>query len=342
MPLKVDIDKLESWLEQNFASVKVYRKDYLVNSIFAEDTRHKLSISPSKQCYHCWKTDESGPLWRLVMKVDSCSKREALEAVYEKDSIRSFTSKIDDLKQKVDQSLPASPQKRKKTDLPLEFRPVVKDLSIGEMNTRCLQYCLLKRQIDPVKWGFGYCETGKYAGRLIVPYRKDGEVIYWNARSLRGQEPKYMNPPADEPEDIQKQDVLFTSNWSFEDRRVIIVEGAFDAISLIELGFHAVAIQGKTLGGKQLEYLRKSILIFGLDNDKEGQKALTWNSEMLREEGITRVEHVFPPLKNGDWNSCFCKWDAERLRSYINSNIKPLRLKDELLYRFKNKSRKKR
>ena len=41
---------------------------------------------------------------------------------------------------------------------------------------------------------FLFCTTGKFWGRLIIPYLKDGVPYYFQARSLNGASPKYLNP----------------------------------------------------------------------------------------------------------------------------------------------------
>lgn len=41
-------------------------------------------------------------------------------------------------------------------------------------------------------WGFGLCTAGRYAWRIIIPIQYRGEIVSFQARAIRGQEPKYL------------------------------------------------------------------------------------------------------------------------------------------------------
>ena len=79
--------------------------------------------------------------------------------------------------------------------------------------------------IDILKYQVGYCESGPYAGMLIVPsYDEDGQLNYYVGRSFYDTTVKHKNPP------ISKDVIGFEShiNWN---EPITIVEGAFDAIA---------------------------------------------------------------------------------------------------------------
>ncbi len=324
MSLKIDISKLENWISLNFDSYKRNKSDFLVNSIFKEDRKFKLSISPEKQCYHCWKTDESGSLWRLVAKINGCSKKEALEEIYTIDSIDCFESKLEQFKSQINKQQKI--KKKKFLDYPEGFKFINYD-SVGEINIRALKYCIKERKIDPIKWKLGYCHEGKYDRRLIIPfYDKNGKLIYFIARALYNQNNKYVNPF-----DVKKEEVLFSRDWDFNNKDVIIVEGALDAMILIELGFNAVSIQGKSISTSQINMLRMSRnMVLGLDNDEPGKNAIKSNIMTLEDEGIHNVKYVFPPIRDLDWNGCYLKM-GKSLRDVIISNIKEYNFKSSIL-----------
>lgn len=330
MSLKIDTNKLEEWISLNFDTYKRYKDDFLINSIFTEDRKFKLSISPEKKCYHCWKTDKSGPLWKLVIKINGCSKKEALEEIYEINSIDHFESKIDYLKKQIDKQQKTN--KNKVIDYPEGFKFINYDL-MGEINIRALKYCVTERKIDPVKWKLGYCYEGKYNRRLIIPfYNKDGKFIYFIARALYNQENKYVNPSVEDEEiDVKKEEVLFSHDWDFDGKDIIIVEGALDAITLIELGFNAVSIQGKSISDEQINMLRMSRnMVLGFDNDKPGRNAMIRNIEILEEKGIYNIKYVFPPIDGSDWNQCYLKM-GKSLSNSIKSNIREYNFKSSVL-----------
>lgn len=94
---------------------------------------------------------------------------------------------------------------------------------------RAIQY-LKERKItkeDILKYNIGFCNKGKYEGRIIIPsYDSKGIINYFIARSYREDIfPKYKNPP------ISSKIIgleLFI-NW---DAPIILCEGIFDALTI--------------------------------------------------------------------------------------------------------------
>lgn len=77
---------------------------------------------------------------------------------------------------------------------------------------------------DIIRWKIGYCASGPYAGRIIIPsFNLDGRVNYFIARSY-GNGYKYKNPEG------ATKDIIFNHLYTDWKNPVHIVEGAFDAI----------------------------------------------------------------------------------------------------------------
>ena len=117
---------------------------------------------------------------------------------------------------------------------------------------------------DILKWKIGYCGSGKYAGRIIVPsFNNDGNINYFIARSYTGHQRKYLNPPA-------SRDIIFNELMIDWDEPVVLVEGAFAAIVA---GTQAVPILGSTLRPNsklfQALALNDTPVYMGLDEDAE-------------------------------------------------------------------------
>lgn len=340
MSLEIDDEKLVEWIKDAFDKYKSYRNDYLVCSPFKEDRKFKLSISPTLQCYHCWKTEESGPLWKLVCEIDQCSKQEALERIYTQNSIEDFERQLDKLKQYKTTRLSKQPSTQGNiSKLPDFFKLITLEHS-NEINNTARNY-LTRRRINPIKWKMGYCYKGKYYGHIILPILdQDGNCIYWIARSLYGQKPKYLNPPADLFE-VDKSCVLFSENWQFDDRDIFITEGVFDAIALIELGFNAIAIFGKMLSHVQIDIIKKAQnIILAFDSDKPGQTAIKNNMRILNEFGIVKPKFIVPPIENSDWSKIYeqCWPNTQETKDYILNNQKVFDLLALLKLKLKSKN----
>jgi len=123
--------------------------------------------------------------------------------------------------------------------LPPEFVPLAgKNLSLtAGIPMRYLQ----KRDItksDILKWKIGYCPSGQYAKRVIIPsFGLSGYVNYFVARSYDNSWRKYLNPSAN-------KDIVFNHLMIDWEEPVMIVEGIFDAIVA---GDNSVPILGSNL-----------------------------------------------------------------------------------------------
>jgi len=95
---------------------------------------------------------------------------------------------------------------------------------------------ITKKEI--IKWKMGYCQGGKYGGRIIIPsFNDSGDCNYFIARTYVGHYRRYLNPPC-------SRDIIFNELNIDWDEPIILVEGVFDAIVA---GDNAVPILGSTL-----------------------------------------------------------------------------------------------
>ena len=100
---------------------------------------------------------------------------------------------------------------------------------------------------DILKWKIGYCFSGEYRNRIIIPsFNIDGEVNYFIARSFSGDSYKYKNPRA-------SKDITFNELYINWNKDLVMVEGVFDAL----VAGNAVPILGSTLrkGSKLLQQI---------------------------------------------------------------------------------------
>jgi DNA primase len=94
------------------------------------------------------------------------------------------------------------------------------------------------RAEDIVKYNIGYCESGEYDNKVIIPsYDGSGKLNYFVGRSFYDTKFKHKNPKVSK--DIVGFDLLV--NW---DTPIILCEGAFDAISIRR---NAIPLFGKSI-----------------------------------------------------------------------------------------------
>ncbi|AIE85034.1 DnaB domain protein helicase [Fimbriimonas ginsengisoli Gsoil 348] len=82
---------------------------------------------------------------------------------------------------------------------------------------------------------------------------------------------------------------------------VIVCEGPNTAAALVERGYPAIALGGKTTQDWLIEALAERRVWIGLDNDEPGRKAATELLEVLRSVGC-EAELLLPPEEGQDWN----------------------------------------
>lgn len=220
------------------------------------DNKGNLEINYSKLVMKCWKccNDPDGLKGSLRKLVKEYGSRRDLRLYDEitKDHVYEHKTVITDENYKPN------------INLPKDFIR----MSTAKRNHEFLQaynYLLMRGLNDDIiaKYDIGYCSTGYYSGRIIIPsYDKDGDLNYFVARSYCGHKNKYDNP------EIAKTDIIVNQlniNW---DSTIYLVEGLFD---MIGLGIsNTIPLLGKDLSPKlEYELIRKSkgYIVICLDPD---------------------------------------------------------------------------
>ena len=127
---------------------------------------------------------------------------------------------------------------------------------------------------DFIKYGIGYCTSGEYGGRIIIPsYSASNQLNYFVARSYDGNYYKYKNPET-------SKDIIFFENLINWNQPIIICEGVFDAIAIRR---NARPILGKSISKALLKQIIQSDvedIYIALDQDAI-KKALEYCEQFL-------------------------------------------------------------
>ncbi len=150
--------------------------------------------------------------------------------------------------------------------LPKEFKSLAESSNSLEYKN-AINYLIKDRGLvfdDIIKYNIGYCGSGKFSGRIIIPsYDKDSNLNYFVARSYYGAKPPYLNPPVPNEGLIMFEMMI---NWSLP---VILVEGAFDAIAARRNAIPLLGQSLKVIKRKIIENNVKEIFL-ALDKDAIG------------------------------------------------------------------------
>ncbi len=304
-----------------YVALKRKGRNYFGLCPFHNEKSPSFSVSPDKQIFHCFGCGVGGDVIHFIMKVENLSFPESVQLLAERAGIEiqnSFSpedEKVAKLKAKVyevnqnaaefyHQNLykPTSKEaqeyiKKRKLD-----NNTLKSFLIGYAgdNNELLAYLKSKGFQEEELLAsslIGKSESGrfydKFRHRVMFPIQDiRGRVIAFGGRVLDDSKPKYINSP----ENIvySKGRNLFGLNVAKRNvngllKRILIVEGYMDAISLYQRGItNVVASLGTALTDAQGRLLRKNSeqVILGYDADGAGQTAIMRGMEILKNMGI--------------------------------------------------------
>jgi hypothetical protein len=201
--------------------------------------------------WHCWVCDESGHIIEGLLKRLKVNPEIVKEIHrYIQTNILRTTSNLES-------------EEASRLFLPNEFIPLYREQSSPDYKNAI--YCLKRRNIniyDILRYNLGYCETGIYAHRIIIPsYDENGNLNFFTGRTYIEDEPKKYDGPS-----ISKNFIGFDLfiNWDYP---ITLIEGPFDAIAYRR---NAIPLFGSIVSDAlRLKIIQKSVkeLIIGLDQD---------------------------------------------------------------------------
>ena len=200
-------------------------------SPFVSHYKPKLEIDintnhAGENAWHCWISDKKGrSIGSLFKQLNLPKERfEQLNRIIESTKYRTSVSET----------------KLVTIQLPQEYAPLwIKKNTPDYRNAIHYLTCRGISVFDILKYRIGYCESGEYSGKIIIPsYDATGQLNYFVSRAYyKADKQKHKNPK------ISKDIIGFelTINWS---EPIILCEGAFDAIAVKR---NAIPLFGKII-----------------------------------------------------------------------------------------------
>ncbi len=343
-----------------YVALKRSGRNYFGLCPFHNEKSPSFSVSPDKQIFKCFGCNVGGDVFRFIMKIENVSFVESVQILAKRVGIEVQTNisekdaKLAKLKEKVymlnkEAALfyhnklyePSSKQaqeyiKKRKLD-----NNTLKSFVIGYSGNNNELYNYLKQK------GFdeetmlassliGKNENGrlydKFRNRLMIPILDTrNRVIAFGGRVLDDSKPKYINSP----ENIvySKGRNLFGLNVAKRNvngqlKKILIVEGYMDAISLYQRGItNVVASLGTALTDNQGRLLRRNAeqVILGYDADGAGQTAIMRAIGILQSMGVDiRILQIYGAK---DPDEFVIKYGPERLEKCIDEAISVVEFK---------------
>lgn len=206
-----------------------------------------LTDANGENPWACWRCGQKGKKIRNLLRKINLSREEAQEVLkyIKKDSSYQYVP-------------------TKEVSIPKEFVSLIGDNFPKYGLANKAKNYLYDRGVtkeDIIKYNIGYCESGTYAGRVIIPsYDSKGFLNYFVSRSFEDAYKKYLLPDA-------SRDIIFFENLINWNVPIILVEGVFDAMAVKR---NVIPLLGKSITKnlmiKIIESSSNDIYI-ALDND---------------------------------------------------------------------------
>ena len=261
-----------------------------------------FNVDTEKNVFHCFSQCGGGNVLDLVMKIESCSIREAGEKLSDWFGLKfersgrigaSVTKEI--AKKKDAPSPPPQPIATSEAHPNPPLDRALKDLNADHpyLVTRGLTIPTIKT------FGIGFCTRGLMRGRIAIPIHDgQGTLVAYAGRAVEDAvadaKGKYRLP-----EGFKKSFVLFNLHRAKEHaaQGLVVVEGFFDCFKVHQAGHpNVVALMGSTLSDAQeqliLSHCDRLALMF--DGDDAGAKCLREFYGRLRRQLHLREIHLEP------------------------------------------------
>jgi len=103
------------------------------------------------------------------------------------------------------------------------------------------------------RWGIGFCRSGRYADRIVIPIRCDNGYSFTARDATGAREPKYLNPKG-----ADHNRLLCCYEAIEPGADIVLVEGPTDAMMACQNDLIGVGLLGKELHQAQLDLLRRA------------------------------------------------------------------------------------
>jgi len=293
--------------------------EYLFACPACDHHKKKLSINVEKDKFKCWICEYRGNSIRRVVRKYGDFKQLKEWDKYEK----SFTHDLQSFQEIMNEKLFGKKEEiepEQLIPLPSEFKTLTsKNLPITA--SPAMRF-LSERGItktDILRWKIGYCGTGEYEGRVVIPsFAPTGGVNYFVGRRYDNNGRKYLSPPV-------SKDIVFNELYIDWDSDLTIVEGVFDAI----VAGNAIPILGSTISEKSKvfkEIVKNDTPIY-LALDADAEKKSLFLIKQLLEYGVELYKIEIEPfsdvgeMSRDEFNKRKEKAKAVDAEAYLNHSI---------------------
>ena len=273
---KLPKNLVELFIKGEFSYKKTTTDEYRINSIYVNDKKYHLYISPEKGVFTDFKSGETGSFLKLVKDyLDLSSFKDALEYLIKNYADASFKQNFFDSNKEQEKHSDAI-NKFIKEDKPVFFKDCN---NLGIYGKIAYKY-ILNRKIDPSyipKMGYVFNENSKFNKRIVIPFFENNTLVYFITRAIDKNNPiRYLNV-----EELDSKDYVF--NIDNINEELIICEGTFDAMSITR-DQAATCLLSADIGIHQMNKIfskKPKTIIYVPDQDETGHLKMNNNIKKI-------------------------------------------------------------
>ncbi len=272
-----------------------------------DDHNPSASYNVEKNKWRCFSCGAQGGIVGLVMMVKQIRFKPAVKWLSERFGLTNVDSE-DVLMSSLEWRQKATEENRKveelyiaqETQLPYHYDSNwkgAKDEIRSYMSTRNFSKLVLHH------WGIGFCNSGYWSDRIIIPFVQWDKVVGFTARSIYDKEEDYFraHPDSDRYAKYMHKastpidQVIFGHDAGYKSSDPVFVEGSFDCIRLRTHGINCYSTLSNNVSesqAKMIERYHDGSIIVMPDNDLGGK--------LMVEKFVERMGHK--------WNVKVCQY----------------------------------
>lgn len=344
-----------------YVHLKRSGRNYFGLCPFHNEKSPSFAVSPDKQIFHCFGCGVGGNVIHFISKIEGINFRESIELLAERANIvlpkleNVGDNKTQELKEKIYQInketayfyhenlyKPTAKMAREYVKKRKLNNSTLKEFLIGYSGNFNELYNFLKSKgfsdeailaSDLVNKNDRGQYIDRFRHRLMFPIQDvRGRIIAFGGRVLDDSKPKYINSPENLVYSKGRHLFGLYNAKKHDTKKILIVEGYMDVISLHQRGItNVVASLGTAMTEAQGRLLRRSSeqIVLGYDADGAGQEAIIRGLEILRNLGCDVRVLQISGAKDPD--EYVTKYGPERLVKCIDDAISLVEFKVRVL-----------
>lgn len=310
------------WIESNIDDNLKYTgtgKEVHFNCVVCGEIRHRMYVNLETGKVYCHNCGYKGNIISLIQYVEGVSFSRANDIFKD---IRGNLSLPENISKNLLENVFAEDLRKdllkRAIPLPEEFS-LLNPQKTNIATRRAVKYLHSRKVTDKqiIEHKMGFCMSGEYKNRVIIPITENGDLKFWVARAISSDVKMKEKSPSDEDYQISKSEVIFNiDRASKKYHTAVICEGIFDALAFGDVG---VSLLGKSLYQEQLNILLdyRALLTEGIyiSLDWDAKDRATEMAEKLSEYFDVKIINI--PKEGDDPNNYLQKYGRKAMWKLI-------------------------